>query len=521
MQTVPQSFHDTAQQGIRPHTWGFRASFTKEFDDTITFFILNTSILDGPDLLGPSDDNPIQQWDFYEYSDYTDRIVDMEWSREIEFPYSVSAAIADFTLNNYDNYFTPGKGSPIDGYILPKRPIRLFAGFQGQSLLQQFVGITQRMPVLDSKTKVAQFHALDFLSEMFAMKLTNVIAMADVTTDEVLSEIFQQFGLSPTQYVLATGRNKIPFVFFDKDKNAGNAFRELMQSEGGALWIDEQGIIRFEQRLLPVETVAMEFNDSNVEEIEGSGDSEIINTVRITSDVRSVQEFQPVYNSTDPETGQSLIEPIQIPASGTAFHNADLSDPLLSVSTPTIGQLTDDSWFTATDLDGNAVTTDISITLTNLNNNNYVMLFENDNAFPVLITAIEVWGEPAKIIDQIRYEAYDEDSVTAYGEQVLEINNNLFGSESNCESFALTIIDAYKDFNGVIEMSVKGDPSLQLGDIVSVDTRDIVGQYKVIKLGETRRNSRATSIVRARKYVPREWFFLDISVLNGTDVLAP
>lgn len=521
MQTVSPEFTQMAQNGIRPHTWGFRASFTKEYDTDVTFFILNTSILNGVDILAPNDDNPINQWDYYKYLNYTDRVVDMEWSREIEFPYSVSAAIADFTLNNYDNYFTPEKGSPIDEYILPKRPVRLFAGFQGVETLQQFVGITQNMPVLDTKSKVAQFHALDFLSEMFAMKLTDVIAMAGVTTDVVLAAIFEQFGLSPSSYVLAKGRNVIPFVFFDKDKNAGNAFRELMQSEGGALWIDEQGVIRFEQRLLPMEDVVMELNDSNVEDITGSGDSEIINTVRIRSDIRSVQEFQPVYTSADAETGQSLIEPIQIPASGSLFHTADLTDPLLSVSTPVINRQTGDSWFEVTTLDGTPVTSDVSITLDNLNNNNYVMLFENDNAYPVLVTQLEVWGEPAKIIDEIRYEAYDEESVEKYGEKVMEIDNNLFGSESNAESFSLTIIDAYSEFNGVIEASIKSNPALQLGDIIDVNTRDIVGQYKVIKTGYVMRDSRATHTIRARKYTPRDWFFLDISVLNGQSVLAP
>lgn len=521
MQTVPDSFHQMAQNGIRPHTWGLRMSFLKQFDDDITFFVLDSSILNGDDILAPSDDNPIQEWDFYRYQNLDDRVVDMEWSREIDFPYSVASAIADYTVNNYDNYFTPGSGSPIDGYIIPKRPLRLFWGFRGHTNLQQFVGVTQSSPVLDSRSKTARFHALDWLAEMFSMPLTETVAMAGVTTDVVLDALFQQFGLSPSQYVLAKGRNKIPFLFFERGKNAGNAFRELMQAEGGALWIDEQGIIRFEQRLLPIESVAMEFNDSNVEDISLSGDSEIINTVRIRTDIRAVQEFQPVYASTDPETGQTLIEPIRVPANGTKFHTAELTDPLLSVSTPTIGQKTDDSWFIVTDLSGNPVNSDVSISLDTLNNNNYVMLFENDNAFDVLVTQVEVWGEPAKIVDEIRYEAYDEDSVLAYGEQALEIDNNMFGSESNCESFALTILESYKSFNGVIELSVKGDPSLQLGDIISVDTREISGQFKVVKITNTLRDNRATTILKARRYEPFDWFTLDEDVLNGDAILAP
>lgn len=520
MQNVPIAFHEAAQNGIRPHTWGLWVSFPKNFDDSVEFGVWDTSNWDGGDLWSPSDDNPIAYWDYYDYSDYSDRVVDMEWSRELDFPYSVQSAMADFTFNNYDDYFTPGKGSPIDGYILPKRPFRMYAGFRNVSTVQQIVGVTQRMPVINTGSKTAQFNALDFLSEMYSMQLNTVVAMADVTTDEVLAEIFTQFGITPSQYNLAVGRNRIPFVFFDKGKNAGNAFRELMQAEGGQLWLDEQGVIRFDQRLLPIEDSVITFNDSNTSDIETSGDSEIINHIIIRSDIRKVQDFQPVFSSSDELGASTLIEPIVIPASGSKFVPFDLQYPLLSVSTPTIGQKTDDSWFTAINGD-TPVTTNVSIGLTDLNNNNVVFLFENTNAFPVMIDGVQVWGEPAKIVDSIRYEAYDQDSIDAYGDQLLEIDNNMFGSESNCESFALTILDSYKEFSSILELNVKGDPSLQLGDIITVDTRDFAGTYKVIKITNTYRNSRAEQILKARLYNPRHWAFWDVSLWDGPDLWAP
>lgn len=523
MQTVSNKFHELAAGGVRPHTYGLWVSFDKAYDDQITFGEWDTSEWDSGDLWSPPDETLLPTWNFYEYKNYSDRVVDMEWSREIVFPYSVSSAIADITVNNYDNFFTPDAGSPIDQYILPKRPLRLYAGFRGEQNLQQFIGLNEKMPVIDQRTKLATFHCLDFLAEMFAMPLTNLVAMSNVTTDEVLREIFTMFGLAPSQYVLAKGRNRIPFVFFDQGKNAGNAFRELMQAEGGNLWIDEQGIIRFEPRLLPVSDPVITFNDSNVEDIQTSGDSEIINTVRIKTDIRQVQDFQPVYTSSDEHGNTILLEPIVVPAGGTRFFAAELTDPLLSVSTPTLGRKIDDSWFTA--LNGETpVTTDVSITLTNLNNNNYVMLFENSNAFPVTIDKIEVWGEPAKLVEGkgINYEAYDDVSVEKYGEKVLEIENNLFGSESNAESFALTILDAYSELNGVIEFTAKGDPSLQLGDIINMDTRDIVGQYKLIGIRNSYVGQKATTIYKASRYQPRIWGFWDVTVWDDTEaVWAP
>lgn len=524
MQLVPQSFKDKARSGVRSHKWGISVSFDKSRNTSIGFFQLDVSQLDLGDLLSPSADNPVQFWDYFEYTPYDGRVVDMEWSREIEFPYSVTAAMADFTLNNHDNYFTPDKGSAIDQYILPKRPVRLYSGFQGETLLQQFVGLTERMPVIDSNSKTAQFHAMDFLAEMFTMPINRLIAMANVTTDEVLAAMFDQFGLDPSQYSLSEGRNRIPFVFFPKGKSTREALKEIMQAEGGQLWIDEQGIIRFRPRIVNDDYPVLTYDNSSTEKITLSGDDQIINTVRVTSDIRAVQPYQRVYASTDPETGSSAFtEPQTISASGTRFIEVSLDDPLISVDTPTIGKTLVDSWFTAIDGSDNPVTTNISVTLTRLNVNSYVMLFSNSNGFAVTIDNIEVWGEPAKVVDTIRYTARDTDSIEKYGEKVLEIDNDMFGSQSNAESFALTILNAYAEFNGTIEIEGKGNPALQLNDVITVDTREIQGQFKVISINTSMSGSKVTSRVKAIrvKFEDGQWFILDESLLDGPDILAP
>lgn len=521
MQTVPTQFHDAAQGEIIPLDWGLRISFDKQFDPSLTFFTLNVSILNGMDILAPSDDNPLQEWDYYRYLDYTSRVISMEWTREIDFPYSVSSSMADFTVNNFDDYFTPDSGSPIDQYILPKRPLRLFAGYRNASTLQQFVGITEKTPVRDENAKTASFHALDFLSEIFQTNLSDIIAMQNVTTDVVLEAIFTQYGLSPASYSLAKGRNIIPFVFFDKDKNAGNALRELMQAEGGNLWIDEQGTIRFEPRLNSSSTPVIEFNDTNVIDITSTGDDEIINYVKIISDVRAVQEYQPVFTNAR-EAGQVWSpsgDPFVIPANTSRPYPADLQDPCISAEEPTLGEASNISWFTAIRSDGTPVNSNINVTGSALNNNQFVVFIENNNSFPIEIDQMEIWGEPAKIINEIRYEAKDQDSIDKYEEQKLEINNNFFGTYSNCDSFAEIIIDAYSENAPVIEMSVKGDYSLQLGDIIDVQARSYDNTYKIISISNTINQYRCT--IRARRYGIREWFTLNVSVLNGTHVLAP
>lgn len=516
VQLVSQAFHDASQGDIIPVDWNLGMSFDKNFDDDITFFTLNVSQLNGMDVLGPNNDNPLQQWQKYDYKDYSDRVVSMEYSREISFPYSVSAALADIVLDNTDDFFTPNSGSPIDQYILPKRPMKISVGYKNAEIIPQLFGITQRMPELDEDSKVASFHALDFLAEIFELPLNTTVSMRDVYTGEVIEAVLQQFGLIPSQYSIAQGRNRIPFVFFERRNiKAGEILRKLMQAEMGNLWLDEAGVVRFEPRLIDVNTPVMMFDESNINDIKTTGDSEIINTVRITSPLREVQEFQPIWNKSKSSGTSSLNV---IPASGTLVIEASLSDPCFSVVPPTQGFVSNVSWFTVALPNGTEVPSGVVVTSVELLTNSYIMTFTNANAFSVNLEEAEVWGEPAKQYDLIEYELIEAESVEKYGEQLLEIENDFFQSESNCASFAYTLLDAYAEFAGVIEMSVAGDYSTQLGDVISVDARSYNDEYKIIKISTSLPDN---YVIRARHYSPRHWFILNQSQLDSTDVLAP
>jgi len=518
MQTVSDRFNELAEGDIRPISWGAMMAFTKEFDDDTTFFTLDQSTLDGSDLLAQADDNPIQAWDFYKYTDFTDRLIYVSIERSLDFPYSVVSAIADFQLNNYDRYFTPNSSSPIASYILPKRPVRLFQGFSN-TVLPQFVGLTEGMPEISRTDGTATFTANDFLTWIYDMPIRNTIAMQNVTTDEVLANVFTQFGLSSSQYDLAKGRNRIPFLFFERDQTtAGDIIRPLMQAEMGLLWLDEQGVIKFRPRLQqPSESIYI-FDHDNIVDIETSEDQQLINHVRINTDVREVQEFQVVYSKTTSDTTLHVV-----PAGDTYVFSAELSDPCLTIEDPTFGQDSSVSWFTAALPDGTEVSTGVSVVSTELKTNSFDITFSNSNGFSVDINQLNLWGQPAKQIgvEPVVYDSYDDDSVLKYEEQLLSIDNNFIQSVSQADSLALTILDEYAEHNDIITMEVKGNPALQLSDIVEVDYEEYSGEYRVIGTSNKTQDSKFTQILTCRKYTPRHWFTLDQSALNGTDVLAP
>lgn len=518
MQAVSPQFNQLANGDIRPLSWGAYISFDKAFDPDITWFTLNESVLNGNDVLGVAEDNPLLPWSQYEYQNYSERLVYMSVERSLEFPYSVVSAIADFQLNNYDKYFTPNSSSPISSYILPKRPVRLLQGF-ANTTLPQFVGLTEGMPEISRTDGTVTFTAIDFLTWIYDMPIRNTIAMQNVRTNEVLANIFQQFGLTPDQYDLAQGRNVIPFLFFERDQHtAGDIIRPLMQAEMGMLWLDEQGVIRFRPRLEQPNDPVYYFDHDSIIELDTSEDDEIINHVIINTDVREVQEYQTVYSKTDTDTALHVV-----PAGGTYTLPAQLSDPCLIIEEPTAGENSSVSWFTAALPDGTPVNSGVSVTATELKTNTFDITFSNSNGYAVNINQLFLWGQPAKQIslEPEVYEAYDDESVAKYEEKILTIDNSFIQSVSQADSLALTLLDEYAEYNDIIKIEVKGNSALQLRDIIGVDYEEYSGEYRIIGIVNKIQNAKFTQILKCRKYTPRHWFTLNQSILNGADVLAP
>jgi hypothetical protein len=518
MQVVSSTFNDLANGDMRPLSWGAMLSFTKEFDDDVSFFTLDQSSLNGVDLLAPSDDNPIQAWDYYEYADYSERLIYMSVERSLEFPYSVVSAIADFQLNNYDKYLTPNSSSPISGNILPKRPVRLLQGFSS-TILSQFVGLTEGMPEVSRTDGTATFTAMDFLTWIYDMPIRNTISMQDVRTDEVLANIFEQFGLAPGQYDLAQGRNVIPFLFFEKEQQtAGDIIRPLMQAEMGMLWLDEQGIIKFRPRLEQPSEPSYLFDEDNIIELDTSEDDQIINHVIINTNVRVLQEAQIVYSITG-AVGYNFI----IPASSSQPVHIELDDPSINIVEPVFGENVGLSWFSAIDSEGNDVSSNVTLTGVSELTNSYSLFIENDNAFSITISNIVLWGEPAKVVGgkTTTYDSYDDESVAKYEERVLTINNNFIQSVAQAESLSLTLLDEYAEFNDIVTVEVKGNPAIQLSDIVELDYGEFSNEYRTISVFNKVQDAKFTQILKLKKYNPRHWFTLDQSILGGSDVLAP
>lgn len=511
MQATSARFDELQALDVRPIGQRVRVSFDKTFDEDVEFFTLDESQLDGVDVLAPVGDNVLAEWDKYSYTDYSDRVMYVEWTKEEDFPYSVYTGLADVAFTNHDDFFTPGSGSSIDGTVLPRRPFRILSGFKNENI-PQFVGLSDSMPKIDEKAKTATFHCEGFLSYLFNRKLDETAMFIDKTTDEVLTEIFTDSGLLPAQFDFDIGVNEIGFAYFEKDTTVGNAVKQLMEAEMGSLYMDEFGIIQFKNRTSVSNASVASFDKSNTIDLEVLGQDRIINTVSIISDVREVQDLQPIYQQEEVR---------EIPANGQIEVWADFFDPVTSANTPVLGFTDSDSYFEVYDAEtGGSEVGSVSATAEVFAMSTKITL-TSTNAFPVYLRTMEIWGTPAKVVDKLRETYVNPTSVGKYEEQLLTINNNLVQSRSGADSLGFTILNQFAEYQSNIRMNVKAQPALQLGDTIAVDYDNIVGDYVISKIENTINQGSLRQIIEARLPVLTEFFTLNESQLDGSDVLSP
>lgn len=513
MQTTTPTFQANADADLR-HLWVKLAmSFEKTFDDDVTFFTLDTSLLDGPDVLAPTEDDVIQAWDKYAYIDYSGRVIRAEWSSQFDPIASVSLSMCDLVLRNEDGFFTPGAGSAIDNFILPRRPVRLYAGFRGETV-PVFVGLTEGLPKLDKQAGTAVFHCVDFLDSLFNRKLDETVMLTDVRTDEVLDYLLQELGLLPAQFDLDQGMNNIAFFFAEKGDKFGDIARELMEAELGRLYMNETGMIVFRNRQNFPTTSTKTFNSSNIVSLDRHDTGNLINVVEVTAEPRAVQAKQPIWQ---------LSEAVRIENSSTVEIWADFQDPVTTVDEPGNGLASLTSYFIARTGSSDSdplVGSGITVTDADLFAKSYKLTLSNASGSAVYITDMEIWGTPAKVVNKIYVREQDDDSVAKYDEQVRTIENNFLQTEAAAGAVARSLLYRYSEYGTTFDMSVKGTPAQQINDAITVNLEES-GVYNITKqeniIGDGRYEQRLLAT-----FVPEFVFFtLDQSILDGPDILAP
>lgn len=682
MQATSAQFDTRAAGSVRHVTGQVLISFDKSFDEDVDFFTLDTSLLDAGDVLQGEGD-VLQEWDRYNYVDYSDRMISMEYNRQEDPVSSVALATADVVLDNHDGYFTPGgthigylsanlgvtsdntstlditsdlkvvssvtassngtlksltvrgfmssgstffKGivysnsagnpstllatsveglvtntteeeltvefsganqiaiangttywigvhvkdpgapnftisrgntasarkesadtysdgpassfgaittsnGPIDVYvtyetttqgviendladfILPQRPIRLFAGFAGENL-PVFVGVTESMPEIDQVSRTVRFHCIDFMQTLLNRPLEEASLYQNMRTDDVLSDLLVSVGLLSSQFELDPGINIMAYAFFPTGMRLGEAIDKLMVAEQGRFYMDEAGMIRFKNRSNYVESSVDWFDRSNILEARGVRYDDVVNVVEVQATTRELQPQQKIWE---------LAKPALIPPGEEADVWGEFPDPVTSCDDPEYTDSATTSVYTTNvSPDGTGETHDADINLvdTTLFGTSFKMTFENTGATAVYVTNIVLIGTPAKIVDEIKIREQDDASVAKYDEHVLQIENDFIQTAADARSRAIVILDDYSERNAAQEVTVKGNPALQLSDMINVGTHP-AGEYKITQITGRLMDASFKQILTVKQFTRRFYFTLDESGLDGGDELAP
>lgn len=519
MQNVSETFNQKARGAMRRLARRVLISFEKVLDEDIDLFTIGTSTIGGGDFM-PGTGSVAQEWDKYIYEDFTDRIISLEWQRSVDFPYSVSMAIADIVLNNFDDYFTPGSGSEIDASLKPFRPIRIYAGF-GDEVVPVFVGLTDGMAVIDEKKKTASFHCIDFLSSLLERPLNQSVLLLNKNTAEILDEVFQMAGILPTQLNLDTGLNIVPYFFLPKGTKLGETVRKLMQAEQGRLFMDENGIITFKNRQDYSDSAVYNFDAyTNIIDYKDVKTPDIINVVEVNGQKRQVLPKQPYYIQSV-ETYQPAI---LVPANSEKEIWIDFPEPVTTADDPEpFGSATTSTFTVNTAEDGTGdVSLDVTLQSSDLFAQSMKLVFDNPTADDLYIIYLSIYATPVVVTQKIYVREQIDSSVDDYEEQLLTIDNEFIQSEDSAQARALSIINDWSDFGGVAQLTVQGNMALQLDDTVRVDVFGRADNYKIWKsVNKISIPARYTQVLNVRKFEPFQYFSIGGSLIGGDDVLSP
>lgn len=511
MQTVSSAFTERAKSNVREISNRVMISFPKDYDPSVDFFTLDNSFLDGADILA-GDNNVVQEWDKYTYVDYSDRVISVEWQREQANPWSMTLGIADVTFSNTDDFFTTGSGSAIDGNILPRRPIRIYSGFSGE-VIQQFIGLTEGVPKLDSQAKTATFHCVDFLAFIYNAALDETEMFIDQRVDQIISSLLQGAGISPSQMDLDTAFTTVPYCYFDKGDKLGDALNNLVEAELGRLYMDENGMIRFANRQNFSEASVYTFTPSNVKSFTTKQYDDLYNVVEVKSQILQVQENQKVYD---------LSEATLIPAGETVEIWGDFQDPVTSIDTPVnIASATTSLWEANTAADGSGSNyTNITLASHSLFSKSYKMSFTNTGVTDAYITSLQLFGTPVRAKADIYEKQEVSVSIADFDEHLLTIENPFIQDATTARSLAILVSTIYSDLGGANEADVKGTPALQLNDTVTMNVTSDSGEYYISKLMNKDVGNGFEQTIQTQRRLVLSFFTLDSSYLDGSDVLG-
>lgn len=523
MQTTSAAFTAEEKDTVRRIVQNLQVSWKNESTIGNRTFTIGVSLIGGNDVIGI---NPgaVGSPSNYKYFDESQYVMSLAWERGLNMPTGgLSKAMAEAQLDNTSGRFLPrhmGGNSELFTAIELGKPAIINAGFNYNGIdnsIPQFAGIVTEQPQVGLRNKTMQLKMEDYVHYFQGKKLDTAVIFTGERTDQVMTTLATQLGMSTAQYDFDTGINIIPYGKFDVGIHFSQAFHELAEAENGHIFQDEEGKFRFWNRQhwteSPYTDVQKVISTSMVIDAEMTDASHVINAVEIDSEQYQKQPEQIIYR-------QDPFDFVEVPANDSISIFVNFDDPVLSLTTPTSSSPT--SFFvvtTTSDGSGTDISSDVTVTKVARFAKSAKLTFTNSSSTSGFMVSLVISGRVARsVADIYTYERVGS-SITAYqGERLLRINNRFIQSQDWANSYAQMILNDYATTENLQKLTVRGMPDLQFGDLISWQ-----GRYWTIYDIKSMMSADVGSI-QELFLVQRDtttYFRIGISTIGGGDVIAP
>jgi hypothetical protein len=526
MQSVLDAFSVEEVDSTRKIAESVQFAWKKNLISSIRLFTIGVSRIGGTDLIaGPSGANT--NWTRYQYTDESTNLLSISYERGLNLPEGgLVKALADVRLDNTSNRYSPryagGNSEIFTAVALPSRPFVINAGFNYSGIdntIPQFVGLTSKAPRIDSRGRIADFAGEDFIGYIQDSYVDKTAMFTSQFTHTLLGNALASLGFSTAQYDLDTGINRVGFGLFEQGLKWGDYVDELVKSENGHFYQDEMGVLKFENRQhwsqFPYFNVQRVITTAQVINQVLPDTDHIINVVEVKGSPRDVLSTQLIWQA----AGYAGSGVIALPVGDTEVW-ASYNDPIYNVDTP-IRSTTGSSYFIANSLtDGTGTDVTSSVTLKSITNfaQSSKLVFTNSASSQVYLTTLDIWGRPARKTGDIYYKEKIGHSVTAFGEQVLTINNDYIQDATWAQSLAGIILNDFSTPENLTTLTIRAIPELQLGDLVSWQ-----GRYWRVYDIRTQIDP-GVGFVQDLKMIQRTittYFRIGVSLIGGADRISP
>lgn len=424
----------------------------------------------------------------------------------------------------YTPYYAGGDSELFTAVGLPRRPLIINAGFNvggADSTIPQFVGVTDKPPKLDTRSRTIDLSAVDFLGFLQNQYVDKNIMFTSERSDTVIASLLSQAGLATSQYELDTGINILKFGLFETGTKMADIIDMIVKAEYGHFYQDEEGVLRFENRQhwsnYPHYNVQRIITTAQVINQVLPAADHIINVVEVKGSPREVLDTQLIWQA----GGYAGAGVVVLPPGNTEVW-ASYNDPIFEVDRPVPnGSVNQTSFFVANTItDGTGTDVTSSVTLKSIDNfaQNSKLVFTNNSATQIYLIVLDIWGRPARKTGDIYYKGTVGASITAYEEQPLLVQNDYIQDPDWARSYAELILQDFAQPENLMELTILAMPELQLGDLISWQGR----QWRIYDIATQISPSVGfTQTLKLLKRTILTYFRIGVSTIGSSDRIAP